>query len=901
MSNNVEYRFDSAGLGPADEVQVYRFEAHEAVSEPYRFELELLSANHDLDLDALLAQPASFYMQVGGHERTVHGILSDVRVLGLTGELSRYGVTLVPRLWRLGLTETNEVYLQQSVPEIVQAVLEECDLTSADVDMRLQRSYRTWDYLCQFGENHLDFVHRLMQREGMYYFFEQGGDAEKLVICDHVQYQTDIDSPEVIYQPPTGMDTESYGDRVFALQCERNRLPKKVLLRDYNDDNPSVDMRGEAEVDANGTGEVYSYGEHLTSQDEGAELADIRAEEIRARKAVYRGEGMVVRLSPGYRFTLSEHFRSSFNQSYQVLRLDHQGRAPQFMDEAAPGVAAYDCQFTAIEADVQYRPPRSAPKPRFFGTINAVVDAEGDGQYAEIDDEGRYRVILPFDRVQRQEGKASHWIRMAQPYGGEQEGMHFPLRKGAEVLLTFIGGDPDRPVIASTVPNAAQRSVVNSENQTKSKIQTSAGNMIEIEDQEDKKRVKLYSPQSRSYMHLGSANAPGTGIVSVTTGIWRNEIGGGWQETLITKSVREAWETEEAELDDDGNPVVDPADAKVIQGVDDQVFNEQNIFTFDLRGDDGAKTRDMTAADELSGDYHIWRWLGDRYEYADGNVYDYGIGGGKRFEFGNDYTEIHFSSTGIEDGEVFDFPTSMTGASRWDMGSHFVEKCWGDKFEYHNGAVYNFGRDSSEFNFGSAYTENHTAFPPSGINQNNTFDTYNGTNVQIDASDAFVEKNFGDVYGFTAGRTLEIFDGRFEERFYGMKFEYQFGGFIETFLGFKNETCTAAANATFLGIVNEMTFGLKNELFLGACASTCIASQIDMTFGAKLEVDLATKIDMTAGGALEAKANKVQSCAQFLGMRGNKLEANANKILTVGSTITSAGAYMRLGGILLFG
>jgi hypothetical protein len=174
----------------------------------------------------------------------------------------------------------------------------------------------------------------------------------------------------------------------------------------------------------------------------------------------------------------------------------------------------YRNSFVAIPGDVQYRHPKITEKPRFNGTINARIDAEGSGQYAELDDQGRYKVRLPFDiNNAHKDGKASHWLRMAQPYAGENQGMHFPLHKNTEVLLTFIEGDPDRPIIASALPNPVSPSPVNSSNQTKSVIQTGrgpatrsvgaeyvktrhrgtrpTGNYIEFDDTQDQERIRI--------------------------------------------------------------------------------------------------------------------------------------------------------------------------------------------------------------------------------------------------------------------------------------------------------------------------------------------------------------------------------------------------------------------------
>jgi len=157
---------------------------------------------------------------------------------------------------------------------------------------------------------------------------------------------------------------------------------------------------------------------------------------------------------------------------------------------------------------VQFRPERKTERPRIAGAITARIDAAGSGQYAELDEHGRYKVVLPFDLSGRKDGKASAWVRMAQPYAGSDHGMHFPLHKGTEVLLTFIDGDPDRPIIASAVPNPETPSPVKDSNQTMAAITTGGGNKIHIEDRAGSERILLHSPQQKSFVRIGAPNDP---------------------------------------------------------------------------------------------------------------------------------------------------------------------------------------------------------------------------------------------------------------------------------------------------------------------------------------------------------------------------------------------------------
>ena len=153
----------------------------------------------------------------------------------------------------------------------------------------------------------------------------------------------------------------------------------------------------------------------------------------------------------------------------------------------------------AIPADVQFRPKFNAKKPKFNGTLNAKIDAAGSGQYAELDEQGRYKVILPFDLSGRKDGKASTWLRMAQPYAGTDHGMHFPLHKGTEVLLNFMDGDPDRPFVTAAVPNPETPSVIGDINSTMSGIKSAGGNEFHMEDSDGHQRIIMKAGNKKSF------------------------------------------------------------------------------------------------------------------------------------------------------------------------------------------------------------------------------------------------------------------------------------------------------------------------------------------------------------------------------------------------------------------
>ncbi|MEE4315177.1 MAG: type VI secretion system tip protein TssI/VgrG, partial [Desulfofustis sp.] len=505
MPREEDFRFSFVSQALAEDTfTVAELKGTEGISMLYDFEIMLYAEDPEIDLKAVLQSPATLsIIPESGDERKIHGIPAVFEQLQEYDDYIFYRLRLVPRLWMADQYHENMLFLDKSVPDIIEEILTQVGLTSDDYELRLTSSYQPWEYICQYNETDFDFISRWMEREGIYYFFDQSGDTEKLVITDSSTAHQPIAGDAVLYSPP-GEATPSVFEQVKEFTCRQQILPKKVILKDYNYRRPSLDLKGEADVDPQGRGNVYIYGEHFKTPEEGNALAAIRAEELLCREVVFYGDGTVSPLIPGYIFELDEHYRDSYNQRYLVTEITHLGVQADYLAMSA-GTSritelegpAYHNRFACIPETIQFRPERKTIKPRMDGTLNAKVDAAGDGQYAEIDEEGRYKIRLPFDQSDAGDGKASRWVRMAQPYAGADYGMHFPLHRGTEVLLTFVDGDPDRPIIAGSVPNPETMSPITSETQTKTMIRTGGGNQIHTEDQDGGQLLKLYSPTAK--------------------------------------------------------------------------------------------------------------------------------------------------------------------------------------------------------------------------------------------------------------------------------------------------------------------------------------------------------------------------------------------------------------------
>ena len=374
---------------------------------------------------------------------------------------------LVPGLFETTLFETQEVFLDQSVPEII---LEKVERLGVKIAPRLDaKRFPKREFVVQYAESDLAFVSRLAEHLGLSFFFEQGDHVETTVL-------TDATFP----QHERALAFLPRGDRrggVWSLETTTRLIPAAYILQEWNYRAPLVDLTASHASTLGANGGVIEFGDHYKTVDEGTALARVRAEEREATQRVLRGVSDVCELEAGHRYELD-------GESLLLLEVEHEVTQAVGL-HGDKGVSRYQSRFVAIPGERTYRPPRRTPRPRVHGVLSGiVVDAMGNetGETPAIDEHGRYLVRLLFDAAGAGERRASHAIRMSQPLAGAGYGMHFPLRPGTEVAIAFAGGDPDRPLIVGSVPNHATPSPVVRANSLKSTIKTATGIVVEMKD-----------------------------------------------------------------------------------------------------------------------------------------------------------------------------------------------------------------------------------------------------------------------------------------------------------------------------------------------------------------------------------------------------------------------------------
>jgi type VI secretion system VgrG family protein len=487
----INLRFESRAL-PADTFQVLQFDGEEEISKLYHFELRLVSRDPDIDFEAVLKSSAQLAITAQGNTRYLNGMISRFDQGGQwQNGLYEYRAVLVPRLWIMAQSTQNQIFRELTVPDIVESELSSISkkgshplvrdgLSVDDYEIYTIRDYDEREYVVQYKETDHNFISRLMEHEGIYYYFEQDDIREKLVVTDAMATEEITGDSYAVFQSEVSA-THYDSNVVYKLTRSQQQIPDSVLVNDFNYRSPSMPMQSDSLVDENGIGFVTEFGAHFKEPEQGQVLATLRAEEFRCRQNVYTGESNIAAMTCAGLYSLGKHFRREYNQSYMITRVRHSG-SQEIESWGNVGSTRYNNEFDCIPSGMPYRPQRLALKPKLYGIMNGTIDSELDTGRADIDELGRYKVMMPFDISGVAPGMGSRRIRMAQPYGGGGSGMSFPLVKGTEVIWTCIDGDIDRPIITGAVPNPLNPSVTTHENNTSNVIKTTSGITVSFQD-----------------------------------------------------------------------------------------------------------------------------------------------------------------------------------------------------------------------------------------------------------------------------------------------------------------------------------------------------------------------------------------------------------------------------------
>lgn len=491
---HVTFRLRMKAL-PLARTSVTRIEGVERMTRPYRFDIDVACPDPDLDLDALIAEPAMLALHQGGRERKLHGVILECTEAGrAAGDRYAYRLSLVPRLALLSLSRRSRTFgttRKMSVIDVITAVLTASDglgFAKSDFTFRLLHAerYAERDFWAQYEETDFDFLHRLLEHWGLFYSFEQEDGFERVVFTDSSVLASHAEAERIVAFDDHAWSKPPAQPVVRRLERRLRAVPARVELRDYNPQTPKAPPSGASAVERGTRGVCQEYAAHITSDAEGALFAEARAEEIAATRDIFDMTSTSPFLTTGNTFRLTQHFRRPLNQSYFVTEVRHRGEqrlSGGYGLEAEADHAGYQAHIVAIPAASPYRSPREIRRPVMPGLMPAMVEApEKERARAALDEQGRYRVKIDFDTADAPVFQRSTPLRMAQPYAGPNRGMHFPLLAGTEVALGWVGGDPDRPLILGAVPNAQTMSPTVKANRTENRIETPSGMLFVMDD-----------------------------------------------------------------------------------------------------------------------------------------------------------------------------------------------------------------------------------------------------------------------------------------------------------------------------------------------------------------------------------------------------------------------------------
>ncbi|WP_437646459.1 type VI secretion system tip protein TssI/VgrG [Sorangium sp. So ce362] len=464
-------------------VRVREVRGAEAVGQLFSFDIDVVCSDEaELPIEQVLGATASLVFEVqGADERTVYGMIAAIEDGHETETAYRsYRLRLVPRAFRATLVELQQVFLDISVPELIQQKLAMVGLGPDDVMMRLYRAHPDREMIVQYKETDLAFISRLAEHLGISFFFEHESGRDVMVFTDE----------QTGFQPLPGGDAVVFrtrGERrdVFELKEQARAFPATYVMQEYNYRTPRLDLTGAHESAAGLGGGVVEVGAHHKTPEEGQLLAQIRAEERASSGRYFECRSDELRLIPGAVFALEGHPRLD-GQRFLVVEVEHRAAQPVAIEGGAGREEEYVNRARLVRAEQAYRPPRATPRPKIHGVVTALVEPLPDGEIGQtspIDEQGRYRVRFHFDAGDpASRAFPSRLVRMIQPHAGPNYGVHFPLKPGIEVLMVFVDGDPDRPMIVGAAPNPITPSPVTREVSLMHRIETSTGILIEMRD-----------------------------------------------------------------------------------------------------------------------------------------------------------------------------------------------------------------------------------------------------------------------------------------------------------------------------------------------------------------------------------------------------------------------------------
>jgi type VI secretion system secreted protein VgrG len=438
----------------ADAFGLAAFSGSEELGRPFRFEAELTSDNFRINFDDIVGQKVCLRLETANGQRFFHGYVSRFTQLTSHRNYAQYHATIVPWLWLLTRRADCYIFQNKTVPQILQDVFKRCGV--AEFELRLTGNYSPRDYCVQYRETDFNFVSRLMEQEGIYYFFKHEKTKHTMVLADSSSaHAANPGYDKIHYRPERTGKNDS--EHILNWTVSEEIQPGVYTHTDFNFETPSKSLLTQSKIKRKygfADSEIFDYpGVYLETPD-GDRHAKIRIQEIQAPYETLEGEADSRGLCVGSTFTLQDFPRADQNKSYLVKSTHHSAHAGKFESQSdGHNEPAYHCSFQAFDANEIFRPQRLTPKPVIQGVQTAIVTGPAS-QEIYVDKYGRIKLQFHWDRYGKNDENSSCWVRVSQAWTGKNSGHIANPHIGEEVIVSFLEGDPDQPMVVGRLYNA---------------------------------------------------------------------------------------------------------------------------------------------------------------------------------------------------------------------------------------------------------------------------------------------------------------------------------------------------------------------------------------------------------------------------------------------------------------
>lgn len=495
---------------------VFSFNGVEEVNRPYEFSVELVHTSAHIDIGGLVGSEAGFSIaDRSGGRRLVHGIIRDMAQLHTANRHTHYRCIVVPRLWFLSQRTNHRIYQHQDVIQIISSLLFEQGFPAAAFEFKCFSKYTPREYCVQYGETDLHFLTRLCEEEGIFFYFEHSETGHKLCFSDMPGGSPIPGESDLRFFPGSGHRAETAV--VNKLNLRRSALSNAAMFREWNFEKPKLDLsvakleldKQAAPVPDSVIQEVYQYPHLYQLQQQGLRYADLQLQRQLTFTTQIEGEADVSRFLPGFTFSLNEHPREDVNRGWFVVRVEHRGEQPQSLLHEAPDRGMdYASAFLAIPKETRFVPSIAHPKNKVIGDQTAVVTGAG-GEEIYPDEYSRVKVHFHWDRENPYTEHSSCWLRVSQGWAGPEFGAFHIPRVGHEVIVSFLEGDPDRPLVTGRVHHAlnmppyelpAQKALSGIQSR---EVDGSRRNQLVMDDTNGQIQAQMSSDHQLSQLNLG--------------------------------------------------------------------------------------------------------------------------------------------------------------------------------------------------------------------------------------------------------------------------------------------------------------------------------------------------------------------------------------------------------------